>query len=109
MRRTAPILLLFALGGGPVACHREEAARMEPAPTATHAATFAVEGMSCASCATTIKVALGRLPGIAEVRVDTANGRAVVRFDRAQVDAARIAATITEAGYPSAVLSEGEG
>ena len=64
--------------------------------------------MTCASCAVTVKVALGRLPGIAEVAVDTANGRAVVRFDRAQVDAARIAAAITAAGYPSSVLSERE-
>ncbi len=108
MPRTAPVLLVLALCGGVTGCLGDDAQHAAQAPAATHAATLAIEGMTCASCAVTVKVALGRLPGIAEVHVDTANGRAVVRFDRAQVDAARIAAAITDAGYPSSVLSERE-
>lgn len=108
MPRTAPVLLLLALCGGVAGCLGDAAQHASQAPAVTHAATLAIEGMTCASCAVTVKVALGRLPGIAEIQVDTANGRAVVRFDRAQVDAARIAAAITEAGYPASVLSERE-
>lgn len=108
MPRTAPVLLVLALCGGVTGCLGDDAQHAAQAPAATHAATLAIEGMTCASCAVTVKVALGRLPGIADVKVDTANGRAVVRFDRAQVDAARIAAAITDVGYPSSVLSERE-
>jgi mercuric ion binding protein len=108
MTRTAHVLLFLALWGGVAGCLGDDAQHVEQAPAATHAATLAIEGMTCASCAVTVKIALGRLPGIVEVQVDTANGRAVVRFDRAQVDAARIAAAITDAGYPSSVLSERE-
>lgn len=108
MPRTASVPLLLALCGGVTGCLGDDAQHVAQAPAATHTVTFAIEGMTCASCAVTIKVALGRLPGIAEVQVDTTSGRAVVRFDRAQVDAARIAAAITDAGYPSSVLSEQE-
>lgn len=79
------------------------------APIATHRATVAIEGMTCGSCAVTVKAALARLPGVAEVRVDVARGRAEVRFDRTRVDAERIAEAITEAGYPASVVSEREG
>jgi mercuric ion binding protein len=108
MPRTGSVLLFLALWGGVAGCLGDDAQHAAHAPAATHTATLAIEGMTCASCVVTVKVALGRLPGIAEVQVDTANGRAVVRFDRAQVDAARIAAAITDAGYPSSVLSERE-
>lgn len=108
MSRCAASLLFLGLLGGPTGCLGGEAASEAQAPAATHAATLAIEGMTCASCAVTVKVALGRLPGISEVQVDTANGRAVVRYDAGQVDAARIAAAITDAGYPASVLTERE-
>ena len=67
---------------------------------------LAIAGMTCASCSVTVKVALGRLPGIASVEVDTEAGHATVRFDGSQVSAQQMATAITEAGYATTVASD---
>ena len=67
---------------------------------------LAIAGMTCASCSVTVKVALGRLPGIASVEVDTEAGRATVRFDGSQVTAQQMATAITEAGYATTVAGD---
>ncbi len=43
--------------------------------------SFAVRGMTCASCVRRVEKALAAVPGVAEVRVDLAGERATVTFD----------------------------
>src|ERR1700735_2205752 len=62
-------------------------------------ATFAVEGMNCASCVAHVSKAARSVPGVASVDVNLARGRAIVKFDPAQSDADKIAAAITDSGY----------
>jgi copper chaperone CopZ len=76
--------------------------------TASRSASLAIEGMTCASCSVTVQVAVRRLDGIATVAVDVDQGRAVVTFDPTRVDAGRIAAAVTAAGYSATVASEEE-
>jgi copper chaperone CopZ len=86
-------------GAGPV-----EAGETEPAAGEV---TLAVHGMTCATCAVTVRVALGRVEGVASVDVDVADGRAVVRYQPDRVDVARIADAIGAAGYPATILEGG--
>jgi Cu+-exporting ATPase len=64
-----------------------------------------VEGMHCASCSVHVQNAAQGVAGVEECQVDLAVGRAVVRYDPAQTDAARIASAITKSGYATQVES----
>lgn len=59
--------------------------------------TLHIEGMSCGHCLNAVNQALAQLPGVQVEAVRI--GRADVRYDEASIDAARIEAAITEAGY----------
>jgi Cu+-exporting ATPase len=61
-------------------------------------AEFAVEGMTCAACATRIEKVLGRLPGV-EASVNLASERARVRYQPGSSDPAAIIAAIERAGF----------
>lgn len=78
---------------------------LAPETSETCERTLRVEGMDCASCVAHVEKAIKRLPGIQHVAVNLALGRAQVRFDPSAVDEARIAAEVTEAGYPAQVAS----
>ena len=73
----------------------------------TVAATINVAGMSCASCVAHVTKAARAVPGVAEVAVNLAGGRANVRFDPGRTDAAHVAAAITDAGYTAEPASPG--
>jgi copper chaperone CopZ len=79
----------------------------EEQAAATATAAFRVTGMTCASCGVTIRTALGKVEGVAEVKVDSDVGTATVRYDPARVMPERIAAVITDAGYPATVVTAG--
>lgn len=68
-----------------------------------------VDGMDCASCAATVEQAASRIPGVHDIRVNLARGRALVRFDASQTNAQHVAEAITSAGYPSAPEVSGTG
>jgi Cu+-exporting ATPase len=68
-------------------------------------ATLTVNGMSCASCVAHVEKAARRLPGVQSTSVSLAGGRATVRFDPDQTGPDRIAAAITDAGYPSSAAT----
>lgn len=108
---SAPLLVL-ALGTGLTCSFGCDAdGEGTSAATAAHATTaveLTVAGMTCGSCAVTIKAALGHLDGIASVEVDTDAGTATVRFDSSQVSAEQIAEKITESGYNARVASTRE-
>lgn len=67
--------------------------------------TLHVEGMHCATCPITVRVAVSRLAGVRDVTVSLEQARAVVSYDPARVTPARIIQAIEEAGYHARVES----
>src|SRR4051794_4167956 len=70
-------------------------------------AALSVGGMDCASCVAHVERAARSQPGVEICQVDLARGRATVQYDPARTDPDRIAAAITDAGYPTAPESPG--
>lgn len=62
---------------------------------------FVVEGMHCATCPITVRTAAKAVAGVVDAQVTMDPGRARVRFRPAETDPARIAAAITDSGYPA--------
>lgn len=62
-----------------------------------------IKAMDCASCPLTVKVALKKVPGVAEVEVDYKSQSAKVRYDPAKTQADILAKTVTNIGYPTSV------
>ncbi|WP_329055308.1 cation transporter [Streptomyces violaceus] len=62
------------------------------------ATTYAVAGMSCGHCKTTLTRAIGELDGVSGVDVDLGAGHVTVS-SAAEPDDAVIAETVDEAGY----------
>ena len=58
-----------------------------------------LENIHCSACAWLIQRFLQVLPGILEVSVDTADGRALIRWDRAQTPLSQIAYRLAKLGY----------
>ncbi len=69
-----------------------------------------VDGMTCASCVRRVEKAIGKLPGIVDVRINLATGKATVHYLPQTVTPPRIAEAIRKAGYePALERAEGEG
>lgn len=64
--------------------------------------TYTIEGMSCGGCVNSLIRVLKSVPGIEPVTVEV--GRAVLRFDPAQVTADTVKAAVDRAGF--AVIGE---
>lgn len=97
---------------GLVACKSESralAGSAAAADTNLRVAVFRVEGMTCASCNVTVKVAAERVRGVRSARADSAEGRAWATFDPALTTAEAIAAAISETGYKASPLRGEEG
>ena len=60
--------------------------------------TYAVEGMTCAHCATAVSGEVGRLAGVADVRVDVGRGTVTVAAETVP-DSGAVRAAVEEAGY----------
>lgn len=65
-------------------------------------ATYTAPAISCQHCQHTIESTLGALAGVQTVHVDIATKRVDVQFDPAQVDEAKLVATLDEEGFPVA-------
>ncbi|CAH1650942.1 Zinc/cadmium/lead-transporting P-type ATPase [Hyphomicrobiales bacterium] len=63
------------------------------------AVVWKVYGMDCASCANTIKTALGRLPGTDDIRISVTNETLALKLDRAVTQEADIERQISQLGY----------
>ena len=63
--------------------------------------SLSVGGMDCASCVAHVEKAARSVSGVTSASVSLVRGRATVRYDPASVDPTRIAAAITDSGYPS--------
>jgi Cu+-exporting ATPase len=70
-------------------------------------ASFAVTGMTCASCAAVIEKTLGRTAGVDEAVVNLAAEKLNVRFDGTKIDVDGIVAAVEAAGYGATPLSSG--
>lgn len=69
-------------------------------PTAgMETATFKVEGMTCVSCETTIKLALERTPGVRRAEVSYDRSEAVVEYDPHKTTPAALRDAINSTGY----------
>ena len=61
--------------------------------------TFTVEGMTCTSCETTLRLALERTAGVQRAEVSYQNGEAVVEYDSKLTTPDKLRAAIDETGY----------
>jgi copper chaperone CopZ len=76
-------------GGAPVGAATLAAAEVQAPDTAV--ARFAIQGMTCGSCATTARVALLRLAGVYRANISYDSASAVVQYDPRLVTPQRIA------------------
>ena len=60
---------------------------------------FAVEGMHCDSCSSTITATLKRVDGVVEASADYREGRAEAVYDPRKVDVEMLKAEIEKLGY----------
>ncbi len=58
-----------------------------------------IGGMHCANCALTIEKNIRRLPGVGDVNVSLASGKALVIYDPSVLDLADIEKAVEDAGY----------
>jgi Cu+-exporting ATPase len=68
-------------------------------------AVFAIEGMSCASCAMRIEKGLKKLPGVTEAQVNLATEQATVTYDSAQTTPEQLIHKVEAVGYKALPLS----
>lgn len=66
--------------------------------------TLAVDNMTCATCAPTVKKSLARVAGVTKVEVSAEQNRAVVVFDDTKTTASALVSATANAGYPSRTL-----
>jgi len=74
-----------------------------PAWAAPRTVTLAVPGMTCAACPVTVKKALTRVPGVADVHVNLERKEAIVTFDDGKTSVAALLKATADAGYPSTI------
>lgn len=60
-----------------------------------------VQNMTCELCPITVKGALGKVPGVAETKIDLATRTATVKFDPDKANVAALIKATTNAGFPS--------
>lgn len=67
--------------------------------TDTESKTFAITGMTCASCAQTIEKATRKLDGVLESNVNLATEKINIQYDSSVVSVADIVKAVSSAGY----------
>ena len=60
---------------------------------------FKVQGMTCGGCERSVQNALTKHPGVESAQADRTSGTVSVEFDPARIELAKLAKTITEAGF----------
>ncbi|MEK6768686.1 MAG: heavy metal-associated domain-containing protein [Gemmatimonadota bacterium] len=92
-------------GGSPVGAATLAAAEVQAPDTAV--ARFAIQGMTCGSCATTARVALQRLAGVYRANISYDSATAVVRYDPRRLTPAQIAQHLEHlTGYRATLTAE---
>ena len=67
-------------------------------------ATFALEGMTCASCAMRIEKGLKKVPGVADAQVNLATEQATVTYNAAQTGPEQMVQKVEAVGYKAIPL-----
>ena len=60
-----------------------------------------VQNMTCELCPITVKKALGKVPGVADTKVDLNKRTATVTFDPDKANLTALVKATTDAGFPS--------
>ena len=71
--------------------------------------SFNVTGMSCANCVSNVEKAVGRVPGVEEVRVNLIEEMMVVSFNEETTTVEMIENSVDKAGYKAYVIGDNEG
>ncbi|GAC1350239.1 MAG: heavy metal translocating P-type ATPase [Ktedonobacteraceae bacterium] len=69
-------------------------------------ATFALEGMTCASCAMRIEKGLKKVPGVIDAQVNLATERGTVTYDSAQTGVEQMLQKVEAVGYKATPLAQ---
>lgn len=79
------------------------------ASAAERTVTLHVDNATCELCGPIVKGSLARVAGVLDIRVAESEGAAIetVRFDDSRTDVASLIKATTNAGYPSALRSDG--
>jgi len=67
-------------------------------------ATFAIEGMTCASCSMRIEKGLKKVPGVTDAQVNLATEKALVTYDPTQTGTAQMVQKVEAVGYKALLL-----
>ncbi len=62
---------------------------------------LALKNMSCVTCGPIVHKSLARVAGVKRVDVSASKGTAIVVFDDAKTNVARLVSATTKAGFPS--------
>jgi len=62
-------------------------------------ASIQITGMTCATCAATIRKGLSKTPGVEQADVNFASEKASIEYDPTKVDLAKIKDTVSQLGY----------
>ncbi|MGH8071846.1 MAG: heavy metal translocating P-type ATPase [Candidatus Entotheonellia bacterium] len=87
-----------------MATNHAQSTASQPAANGTQEVSFAVIGMTCASCVRRIEKALGKVNGVREASVNLATGKARVAFDPAVAHVDQLKAAVEKAGYAIGTL-----
>jgi P-type Cu+ transporter len=68
--------------------------------------TYAITGMTCASCSRAVEKVTGKLPGVVEAAVNLATERLSISYDEAALHPDLIIAAVDRAGYAAKPLTE---
>ena len=60
-----------------------------------------VQNMTCELCPITVKKALGKVPGVADTKIDLVTKTVTVKFDPDRTSVAALVKATTNAGFPS--------
>ncbi len=66
--------------------------------------TLKIDNMFCVSCPIIVRRTLERVDGVREVQVSFQSKTAIVSYDPARCDVARLTAATAETGFPSTII-----
>ena len=69
---------------------------------------FALEGLQCAGCVSTVEKVVRDLPGVKEANVNLATEKMMVQFNPKEADVQKIMETVSLAGYQAILINDEE-
>ena len=69
---------------------------------------FALEGLQCAGCVSTVEKVVQDLPGVKEANVNLATEKMMVQFNPKEADVQKIMETVSLAGYQAILINDEE-